>query len=566
MRTVNAEVTEVAESMQVGPPSASLRNRLVALLGAACAVVALIAITLQIVHARQARTILESARADGQALLERLVELRGVPLRQFAYDYSYWTELYDFVETRDHAWAQTNLEEPIAKTGLSAVWVVDRTGGTIHAFASHAGIPTSAPVPTEAWATLTAPTFRHFFATCPAGLLEIRLAPIQPTGDTQRLSEPRGWLLVGRLWDDAAIAEFATLAGGAARTLDATAPPEPAPPSTVVRATLALPAWSGQHAWTLETSRVPGWIGPWTSRTLAFMLWTAVSLTALVAGAAVVIDRAIVNPVRALTVALAADSTEPLRRLLPRADDFGALARLVATANAQRRALAEAAARDRAAAAALLASQAETERAMQAREQLQHELHDNVIQSIYAAGLGIGRARRALPDDHPAAPAIDRATNDLNRIIRDVRSMLADGDAGGEARPVAEALGELAAGAAATLGVACHASVDTTAASALPPGTAWRLERIAREAVSNAVRHGGATRIAIRLGLRRDRVVFEVEADGASPDTASPEGHGLRNMRAQAAFCGGTLEFGPRPGGGALVRIELPADPGTLRT
>jgi signal transduction histidine kinase len=85
--------------------------------------------------------------------------------------------------------------------------------------------------------------------------------------------------------------------------------------------------------------------------------------------------------------------------------------------------------------------------------------------------------------------------------------------------------------------------------------------QVAREAISNAVRHAGAAIVVVSVRWSRRRFVLEVRDDGsgmpAAPTTAR-EGHGLRNMAARAAVLGGHLDVSSRPGQGTTVRLELP--------
>lgn len=86
--------------------------------------------------------------------------------------------------------------------------------------------------------------------------------------------------------------------------------------------------------------------------------------------------------------------------------------------------------------------------------------------------------------------------------------------------------------------------------------------RIAQEALTNVLRHADTTAAEVRI--RRDddegRLVLEVADRGAGPPPGHDEsrGTGIRGMRARAEAVGGTLEAGPRPGGGFIVRARLP--------
>ena len=92
---------------------------------------------------------------------------------------------------------------------------------------------------------------------------------------------------------------------------------------------------------------------------------------------------------------------------------------------------------------------------------------------------------------------------------------------------------------------------------------ATHLYRIAQESVSNAFHHGDARNVRISLEKVNGRTTLEVEDDGRgfSDASSSTDGLGLMIMRYRAGLIGGTLEIGPRRGGGTLVRCRLALPP-----
>jgi signal transduction histidine kinase len=83
--------------------------------------------------------------------------------------------------------------------------------------------------------------------------------------------------------------------------------------------------------------------------------------------------------------------------------------------------------------------------------------------------------------------------------------------------------------------------------------------RIVREAVSNAIRHGHADSVTIRLG-RPDGLHLTIEDNGAGLGAGEPagQGFGLVSMRERAHALGGTVEVSPAPDGGVRVEVRLP--------
>ncbi len=87
---------------------------------------------------------------------------------------------------------------------------------------------------------------------------------------------------------------------------------------------------------------------------------------------------------------------------------------------------------------------------------------------------------------------------------------------------------------------------------------------VLREAVANALRHGGAHRVRVRLDTRPGWLRLEVEDDGRGfdPEDAGISGHGLGNMRARARRVGGSLQVSSVPGSGTRVILEIPLEEG----
>jgi signal transduction histidine kinase len=124
------------------------------------------------------------------------------------------------------------------------------------------------------------------------------------------------------------------------------------------------------------------------------------------------------------------------------------------------------------------------------------------------------------------------------------------------------ALKLIAAGATRTFGVAC--AVEANGAGELPIGgqAAIQLFRIGQEALHNAVRHGQASRVVLRLSAGRGVLTLSVRDDGVGCPAGLDRvrGMGLRIMRYRAQMIGGEVQFLNRPRGGASVICTMPLD------
>jgi PAS domain S-box-containing protein len=205
-----------------------------------------------------------------------------------------------------------------------------------------------------------------------------------------------------------------------------------------------------------------------------------------------------------------------------------------------------------------LRADAEAERT---RQRMAMDLHDGIIQSIYAVGLNL----EAAADDIATNPGevaarIDRAIDELNDTIGDIRSYIMELRPARFSGEVAESL----AGIAHEFRV--NSLIDTTidVSHTLPPLTTEggsALFHIAKEALNNIRRHARATSVEISLRAA-DGVVLLVIADNGGGFDASqtrPERHnGLRNMASRARAAGGTLNVESSPRTGTRIRVEIP--------
>jgi signal transduction histidine kinase len=155
------------------------------------------------------------------------------------------------------------------------------------------------------------------------------------------------------------------------------------------------------------------------------------------------------------------------------------------------------------------------------------------------------------------------ALAELRRLLETVRPDTAEDD--NEPQPGLDRLDALAESVqAAGLEVVVRRE---GAAVALPAGVDLSAYRIVQEALTNTLRHAGASRaeVTVRYGPRE--IGVEVVDDGAGVAAGAVDGesagHGIVGMRERAALVGGTVEVGAAPGGGFRVRADLPLGTGT---
>ncbi len=205
-------------------------------------------------------------------------------------------------------------------------------------------------------------------------------------------------------------------------------------------------------------------------------------------------------------------------------------------------------------------------RALEEKIRLGHDLHDGIIQSLYAAGLTVEAAKNLLATNPAEATRqLEAGVSAINVTIREVRGYIA-GLSPDSLRH--QSFGEAVRSLTQTLDAGRDATydlrIDDEAAALLGEDHVSHLLQIAREAVSNALRHGAATQITVRLHRAGGEICLLVQDNGRgfAVTGSSGGGHGLGNMRARAERLGGKLQFSSSPGQG--TRLLLTFAPPTL--
>jgi signal transduction histidine kinase len=188
------------------------------------------------------------------------------------------------------------------------------------------------------------------------------------------------------------------------------------------------------------------------------------------------------------------------------------------------------------------------------RDRIARDLHDHVIQRLFAVGLSlqgtIGRARSA-----DVQQRLSDTVDELQNVIGDIRTTIFDlhGGVAGATRlrqRITEAVGGFSAAGVRT-------SVQFVGPLSVVDGAlADHAEAVVREAVSNAVRHAGAATLTITVRVEDDLTVEVIDDGCGMPADVTPSG--LANLRARAAEVGGELVIGATAGGGTALRWTAP--------
>ncbi len=186
------------------------------------------------------------------------------------------------------------------------------------------------------------------------------------------------------------------------------------------------------------------------------------------------------------------------------------------------------------------------------RRRVARDLHDGIAQDLALIAAYSEQIAAAMGPGHPVVTASLRA-------LAVSRSTIAElSDPPGANPP--EILGALGRELADRFGISID--IDAPFDLELAPAARHHFTRILREAVSNAVRHGGAKNVTVTLTEARGKVGLRVADDGRSADredsSAVVEGFGMRSMRERALALGGELDFRRSPAGRTELEVVMP--------
>jgi two-component system sensor histidine kinase UhpB len=196
------------------------------------------------------------------------------------------------------------------------------------------------------------------------------------------------------------------------------------------------------------------------------------------------------------------------------------------------------------------------------RKRIARELHDETAQLLAALLIRIRIVRKA-SDPEALEVLLDDMRREIGAALEGVRRF-----ARGLRPPALDELGLIPAIESHIRSVSEVAGFPVRLEAEpveLSPEAELAVYRIVQEALSNVVRHAGATRAVVRLRREPEQLVASVEDDGTGFDVArvrSAGGLGLFGMSERAAYLGGRVEVKSAPGGGTRVRAEIPLSAG----
>lgn len=204
-------------------------------------------------------------------------------------------------------------------------------------------------------------------------------------------------------------------------------------------------------------------------------------------------------------------------------------------------------------------------RSLEEKVRLGRDLHDGLIQTLYATGLALEAARHQVTDNPAKATVlIERCIGTLNTAIKEVRheieNLAPTQVRRGNFKNAIEAVLDLLDAKRTAI---MDLRVPEDISMQIPAETQAELLQVVRESVSNALRHGGATQIEIRLATDDSRLCLGISDNGRgfSMDALEHRGHGLTNLQARAAAIAGDLRIDSTSENGTRIILTFPQTP-----
>lgn len=192
------------------------------------------------------------------------------------------------------------------------------------------------------------------------------------------------------------------------------------------------------------------------------------------------------------------------------------------------------------------------------RDRIAQDLHDNVIQRLFATGMSLQSSMVPGADPERVTAVVQHAVEQLDRTVREIRTTIFDLHTAGAAastslrRRLLDAVGDLSVHSSVSPNVQFVGPIDTLVPDRIHP----HAEAVLREGLSNALRHSQSDTITVAV-TADDRFSIEI-VDNGTGLPATVRRSGLANLERRAEQCAGVCSIGPGPDGGTRVLWTVP--------
>jgi len=519
---------------------------LIFLFASLCGGLGLGIVALNAYERKETTEVLEQIKIQRSSILDQVNQLQGESLNQFIYEYAQWSEVVDFLngEAPDLEWVEDYIHSALEVFNAQAAWFFRADGQLYYSVDVDNFHEGRAPLPIP-FEFLELP-FRekqhlHFFYKLDGEWYEIRGSWVEHSSGLVSESTPKGYLLIGRKWDAAFLKRLSVLTDSRV-TFDHhqhTSGHEK-PGSSNFHLHRDLPDINGQPLGVLDVY--------YNSPELEFLVasdhWeTTIFLIYGILVILVVIlftQHWVLRPLGQIKASLALGKIEPVNSLLKDDAEFGQIARLVRQS---------------------FSDQGKLTASLDERARLGRDLHDGVIQTLYATGMTMTSIRRHIrKNPEVAEELIDQTRSELNATIRDMRHFISRLEPEESLSPsFGDAVTSLLEFMQGGRDINFATEVDTRLADEIPVEIRANLLQIIREAVSNAIRHGECRNLKVTLIKEQEKIRLEIADDGTGfcPGEASTSGLGIHNFRERAQELNATLDIDSQPNQGARIIFLL---------
>jgi signal transduction histidine kinase len=212
---------------------------------------------------------------------------------------------------------------------------------------------------------------------------------------------------------------------------------------------------------------------------------------------------------------------------------------------------------------ALRRQEQELHAALEERERISHDLHDGILQSLFAVGLGLEKSKlmQSRGRRKTSGASLDQAIDQLNRVIHEVRNFIVGLSSDLlQGKDFQTALRQMLDSLTKDQATHVRLAIEGRAAQAVSPEQALHLLYVTQEAMSNCIRHSRAQEATVSLKLLRQGIRLSVRDNGLgfNPKAAKWTGYGLRNIAIRAQKLRGRLTLFSKINEGTRVVLDVP--------
>ena len=192
------------------------------------------------------------------------------------------------------------------------------------------------------------------------------------------------------------------------------------------------------------------------------------------------------------------------------------------------------------------------------RDRIAMDLHDHVIQELFAIGLSLEGVAAQLGDQERLSSRVRQSVEDIDRTIRRIRTSIFElrgnivTTTGGLRQRILEVTSELTA----PLGFAPHVAFAGLVDMNLDEELTGDVVAVVRETLTNAAKYAHATSVVVDVALTSDDLTVTVSDNGVGA-TGATRSSGTANLRTRAEKRGGSFEIAPGPSGGTVVKWKV---------